>query len=329
MRKIKIKEEQYNQLLQEAKSVGTLYHFTKLKSASNIVLKNFLVAGDAPNILRKYNQKQNFSKSISFTRDKNFLNTRLKIGRRPMIGGDEVAFVVDGDMLSNYYRLMAYDDRLLDDTYSMNVMGDEMEEVLYGKKLDLDGGIKDFKKFVKKIIINDTVITENKDELVKYVKDFFISHSGYEVEFKSKELNDKLHKSSNEKSPNEEHGNILGWLKIFKIKEYIIRDGNEVDVYQDVDIYQDVNVFSNVKKELPIKFRKIYGDFNLFGEFTSLKNCPEIVEGTFSCEHNALQSLEFAPKEVGGDFICGHNPKKFTAKDVRSVSKVAGEIIVD
>lgn len=40
---------------------------------------------------------------------------------------------------------------------------------------------------------------------------------------------------------------------------------------------------------------------------TSLKGCPEVVNGNFSCSNNRLTSLEHCPKVVNGHFSCSHN----------------------
>ena len=40
---------------------------------------------------------------------------------------------------------------------------------------------------------------------------------------------------------------------------------------------------------------------------TSLKGCPKIVTGRFSCSRNLLTSLEFGPEEVHGDYYCYGN----------------------
>jgi hypothetical protein len=85
--------EIYNEL-QEAKQVGTIYHFTSLPNLINILKENHLRAGAK---IRKY---------ISFTRDKNFYKAS---DIRTRWGVDtEVRIVVDGDKLSNKYKIEPY-----------------------------------------------------------------------------------------------------------------------------------------------------------------------------------------------------------------------------
>ena len=87
------------------------------------------------------------------------------------------------------------------------------------------------------------------------------------------------------------------------IKYYTINSQGEIDV--------DGNVYLNDKKfkELPFKFGKINGWFNLGGSknLTSLKNCPDYVGDYFSCSFCLkLDSLEGCPKEVKGNFNCSY-----------------------
>ena len=74
----------------------------------------------------------------------------------------------------------------------------------------------------------------------------------------------------------------------------------------------------------------VKGDFNCVVNYlTSLEGAPEIVKGDFDCTDNKLTSLKGAPEKVYGWFYCGKNSKKFTDEDVRKVSDVKGEIIVE
>ena len=85
--------EIYNEL-QEAKQVGTIYHFASLPNLINILKENRLRAS---NKVQKY---------ISFTRDKNFYKAS---DTRTIWGVDtEVRIVVDGDKLSTKYKIEPY-----------------------------------------------------------------------------------------------------------------------------------------------------------------------------------------------------------------------------
>lgn len=113
------------------------------------------------------------------------------------------------------------------------------------------------------------------------------------------------------------------WLEKFKITKYKIYDDLTVDVYENVQI-NDINI-----QNIPIMFNKVYGDFICFNlGLTTLKGCPKIVLGSFSCANNNLDNLQYlpliitkdlylhnnkltsligCPKEINGTFICSNN----------------------
>ena len=75
-------------------------------------------------------------------------------------------------------------------------------------------------------------------------------------------------------------------------------DGN---VYLD-----DLNL-----KEMPVKFRKVTGNFDISSnKLTSLKNSPEEIGGYFDARDNPLTNIEFAPAKVKGKFLTDY--KLFT-----------------
>jgi len=76
--------------LYESKNVGILYHFTSIENLIEIINSNEMIGNG----------------SISFTRDKNFLDTT----GAESIGSDstECRIVVDGDKLSNKYKIRPY-----------------------------------------------------------------------------------------------------------------------------------------------------------------------------------------------------------------------------
>jgi hypothetical protein len=73
----------------EAKNVGILYHFTSIDNLIEIIETNKMIGGD----------------SISFTRDKNFINTT---GAASIGEPAECRIVIDGDKLSNRYKIRPY-----------------------------------------------------------------------------------------------------------------------------------------------------------------------------------------------------------------------------
>lgn len=74
-------------LLNEAKQVGTIYHFTSLNNLLPILKSGVLVSTKG----RKY---------VSFTRNKNLTNLGVE--------NSQVRFTIDGDNLSNKYKLIPY-----------------------------------------------------------------------------------------------------------------------------------------------------------------------------------------------------------------------------
>ena len=117
--------------------------------------------------------------------------------------------------------------------------------------------------------------------------------------------------------------NIKTWCEEMGIKDYTINSKGEIDVNGDVDL--------NKKdfEELPYKFGKVNGSFDLSSNknLRTLKNCPDYVGESFSCSRcSKLDSLEGCPKEVEWNFYCKDCKKKFTEKEVMSLCKINGKI---
>ena len=99
----------------------------------------------------------------------------------------------------------------------------------------------------------------------------------------------------------------------------------------EIDVDGDVMLVATTLKELPYKFGIVKGMFDIGHNknLISLKNCPNEVKGYFNCEScSQLDSLEGCPKEVSSDFWCGKCKGKFTKKDVSSLCKAKGNIVV-
>jgi hypothetical protein len=119
-------------ILREAKQAGTLYHYTTILSLLKILDSNVL--GDES--LGKY-------ATVSLTRDKNF-------HKRTSIIPTECCIVIDGDKLSNNYKIVPYQwntahfsGKKSTDTGKIE---DQMEE-------EVQGSIKGVSKYIKEIII--------------------------------------------------------------------------------------------------------------------------------------------------------------------------------
>ena len=112
---------------------------------------------------------------------------------------------------------------------------------------------------------------------------------------------------------------IRSWCREMGIDKYTINSQGEIDV--------DDEVWLNKKdfKELPYKFGKVNGFFNLqhCKNLTSLKNCPNEVIGYFACSFcSKLDSLEGCPNKVKGNFWCKNCKRQFTKEEVRSLCEV-------
>ena len=117
--------------------------------------------------------------------------------------------------------------------------------------------------------------------------------------------------------------NIKSWCDEMGIENYNVNSKGEIDV--------NGNVYLNYKyfRELPYKFGRVNGFFNMNRNenLTSLKNCPDYVSLSFSCDKcPQLDSLEGCPKEVINYFYCNNCKREFTEKEVRSLCEVKNDI---
>ena len=138
-----------------------------------------------------------------------------------------------------------------------------------------------------------------------------------------KNLNNYINEAWSGVKKHTNNAEIEAWCEKMGIENYTINDKGEIDVNGHVDLAgRDI-------KELPYKFGKINGRFNLrvCKNLTSLKNCPDYVGDSFSVENcSQLDSLEGCPKEVKGNFWCGNCKRKFTEEEVKSLCKVKKNI---
>jgi hypothetical protein len=140
----------------EAKQAGTLYHFTSTDNAVEIADGNFLKTSSGKtkrNRARGGNKVQRI-KTISLTRNKNFNNS----GMASTIGGMEICFVIDGNKLSNHYKINPFHDFEFSnpDHYeddSDRQFRDEDEEIVWGSKIDRHNGIRNLNSYVKEVVI--------------------------------------------------------------------------------------------------------------------------------------------------------------------------------
>ncbi len=93
------------------------------------------------------------------------------------------------------------------------------------------------------------------------------------------------------------------------IKKYNIRIGLfSIDKSGFINVTGDVYITNTVLKKLPLRFKKVSGNFYCSSNMlVTLKGCPDFVGGIFNCYGNQLKSLEFGPICVGADYFCHEN----------------------
>ena len=191
-------------LLNEGKQVGILYHWTDFMGSMNIINQDFL-KGYLTDTFKK-------QPAISFTRDKNFYKGKNKLATKP-----EICFVVDGDKLSNHYKIRPFQDS--------KIKKDETEEKV------LTDGIKNFSQYITNIIVVKNRFNKSFSYSPGQIKDKWenvggkgyhsyenyikwLTDKGFNVETILKEIKTK----SKEKIGSGEHGEVynVGLNKIFK-----------------------------------------------------------------------------------------------------------------
>lgn len=117
-------------ILQEAKQVGIIYHFTPTFSAKDILEQDKLVSKRR----ERYSKKELSFPTISFTRDKNFWN-QTRFGINP-----HIKFIVDGNKLSEKYKIRPFNwfthgPKGRAEFEKQGVHMDEMEEVVMAEEI--------------------------------------------------------------------------------------------------------------------------------------------------------------------------------------------------
>ena len=147
-------------IINESKQVGLLYHWTSFISAYKIVKTNYIksanrsIRDDAKTI----NRENEFG--VSFTRDKTFHKDNSKF--YPM----EACIIIDGDKLSNNYKLFPYNDFFAGidkPKYKSAKESDEMET-------RTNKSINDIKKYIVRIELYDNVSGASEKEQLDFIK---------------------------------------------------------------------------------------------------------------------------------------------------------------
>ena len=144
----------------ESKSVGTLYHTTKISSACKIIQKNELTGPYVP----EYDMD-----GISTSRNKAFIYDKRNMK-------NYVQFVLDGDKISHNHKVIPYDywhGSYRKDNPTEPQIQDEDEEIVLTKD-----GLKDVKKYIinVNVIVNDSSDSET-EVLINLLKKSNIKHS--------------------------------------------------------------------------------------------------------------------------------------------------------
>src|SRR5271157_4661349 len=124
---------------------------------------------------------------------------------------------------------------------------------------------------------------------------------------------------------------IENWLKKVLVYE---NESTQCLINNDltIDTYTNIHIINNPEfTEFPdyIQFKNSFGSFSIYNNnLTTLRGCPEIVDGSFYCDKNNLSSLKYCPKVVRNMFECGDNKTKFTKNYVLSLCNVKRILII-
>ena len=77
-----------------------------------------------------------------------------------------------------------------------------------------------------------------------------------------------------------------------------------------------------------VQFGHVGGSFWCNNRLISLRGVPFSVAWFFNCDHNFLESLQYAPSAIGGNFSCIRNSIKFSKEDIKNICRVGGGIYV-
>lgn len=145
------------EMLNEYKQVGMLYHYTSLE---------FLLSILNDNEMKSFNRVKN-KFVISFTRDKNWYY-RYKTG--------PVRITINGNKLSNNYKIQPYHDLSYFNSKSATTENDEMEEMVYTKEII---NITDY--IIEIIIIKNNIDPEDKEYYAKVINKLKLLNINFKI----------------------------------------------------------------------------------------------------------------------------------------------------
>ena len=119
---------------------------------------------------------------------------------------------------------------------------------------------------------------------------------------------------------------IKSWCEEMGIENYTINSKGEIDVDENV------NLMGKDFKELPYKFSKVNGFFEISNNknITSLKNCPNYIVDYFGCDNcSSLDSLDGCPRIVKMSFCIWNCKKIFIEEEIKLRCLVYGDIFIN
>jgi hypothetical protein len=154
----------------EGKQVGILYHWTTFASIYSILQENYLKATSSiRDDATSFNSDDFYG--VSFTRDKIFHGWKNR--HYPM----EVCMVVDGDKLSNNYKLLPYDDFFDGKLKPKKNVADEMET-------RTNKSIEKISKYIIRIELyhNDKASEKEQLDYIKWFAPYKNVYKGFNVD---------------------------------------------------------------------------------------------------------------------------------------------------
>lgn len=165
---VTLKRVETSGIITESKQVGTLYHVCTLDAVSRYIAPNDTLSSSGV----FFNQMLKRTDCVSFTRDKNFIVDTPRNRKALMF----FRFVVDGNKLSNHYKVVPYNDSFYDPDSDKMVhypsKDREKEEIVVGK-------IHPFSDYVLKVefSLSKDVEELNKKNLNSFLEEFNLSYS--------------------------------------------------------------------------------------------------------------------------------------------------------
>lgn len=144
------------EVLDEAKQVGKIYHFTSYKNMIEIIRGGFHLKSGFMKMGPNYTSDREY---VSFTRNKSFKSDSVYV---------QVRITIDGDKLSNKYKIEPYSD--LKGGYGRSHNNDESEERV---KIDIrkyPNGI-DIRSYILSIDLKSDSEYADDDNILTYYND--------------------------------------------------------------------------------------------------------------------------------------------------------------